>query len=130
MLLFLDTKTRYQEGDAMKQEQILDAIRKERAKQDTIWGGASHDQEHPHEDWCTFINSQLGKVSDNPIERFIKIAALAVAAIEADGARAEAKHQAWIQRHRAEELEARRFEREHDDCDDPECPRHGASDEE
>jgi hypothetical protein len=113
----------------MNQDQILEAIRKERGRQDAIWGGLGHDQDHPPEDWCAFINLQLGKVRDSPTERFIKIAALAVAAIEAEAARDATCIFARVANLRADEQEARRFELEHTDCDDPECPRHGASEE-
>ena len=81
-------------------------------------------------DGRAFINLQLGKVRDNPTERFIKIAALAVAAIEAEAARGAARQKdARVAKLLAEEEEAHRFAREHTDCDDPECPRHGATNE-
>ncbi len=66
----------------------LKSVFKERAKQDKQWGGPSHDDEHDTDDWLTYIEYQikkLGITSANPKKdrkRFVKIAALAIAAIE------------------------------------------------
>lgn len=58
-------------------------IRAERARQDEQWGGPEHDDEHTPWDWARLIECQTdwGREKD-PWCRFVKIAALAVAAIE------------------------------------------------
>lgn len=58
-------------------------IRAERARQDEQWGGPEHDDEHTPWDWSNLIEQQAfwGREQD-PWCRFVKIAALAVAAIE------------------------------------------------
>jgi hypothetical protein len=71
---------------------ILDEIRVERARQDTIWGGPAHDDTHTNHDWISFIIKQLGKavISTGACgwdhltfrHQMLKVAALAVAAIE------------------------------------------------
>jgi hypothetical protein len=65
-------------------------IRNERAAQDAQWGGPSHDDEHDAGDWLFYVGKQLDKArsaavrceSDKSREALVKIAALAVAAIE------------------------------------------------
>lgn len=65
-------------------------IDEERERQDIEWGGPDHDDRHSYVDWATFIRKQLDAADvdhlrDDPIatrERFLKIAALAFAAIE------------------------------------------------
>lgn len=61
-----------------------DDIRAERARQDLQWGGPAHDDGHAVEDWCSYIGRQLYFVEVRPPvrDRLVKIAALAVAAIE------------------------------------------------
>ena len=66
---------------------VLDEIIQERAAQDAQWGGAFHDDSHDLFEWFIYIDKQirLGRNTSNPIEyesRMVKIAALAVAAIE------------------------------------------------
>lgn len=65
---------------------VLNEIVKERENQDAQWGGSSHDDEHSSEDFAFFIELQLLKCqkgkNDQTRERLIKIAALAVAAIQ------------------------------------------------
>lgn len=78
-------------------ENIFEEIKQERARQDEQWGGAEHDDGHDLHDWSTYILHQLGhrtRAHSTPKEllahvgkaeareRLIKIAALAVAAIE------------------------------------------------
>ena len=84
-------------------EQILVDITRERLVQDEQWGGHNHDDEHKPEDWEVFImqhasrltcgqpgpdhaKTPLGAYVVGPTkdyrERLVKIAALAVAAIE------------------------------------------------
>lgn len=58
-------------------------IDKERDAQDKQWGGPDHDDQHTFRDWLNFIDKQLTLTSPkNASRRFIKIAALAVAAWE------------------------------------------------
>jgi hypothetical protein len=67
--------------------EIFAEIADERARQDRQWGGAAHDDEHSDADWYSYIRYQGEYVHDQIIptafeERMIKIAALAVAAVE------------------------------------------------
>ncbi len=67
---------------------IFKRIKEERARQDAQWGGGRHDGEHNLHDWCDYISKQVYKLrarptSDEAMERLIKIAALAIAALEA-----------------------------------------------
>ena len=76
---------------------ILDDILHERTRQDEQWGGSGHDDQHDPRDWLDYMSHQAHQMFDfdgepgnpplmRPIpdirERFIKIAALAVAAVE------------------------------------------------
>jgi len=57
----------------------------ERKRQDAQWGGPAHDDSHNIWDWLHFIDLQVGKTREGPIDqraRLVKIAALALAAIE------------------------------------------------
>ena len=66
-------------------QKILDEVVTERAAQDRQWGGADHDDEHSPDDFMGFIAGQVvkGRGDGSDVrERFIKIAALAVAAVE------------------------------------------------
>jgi hypothetical protein len=79
-------------------------IRGERAAQDAQWGGAAHDDAHDSGDFLEFIGNQAGKAiadydkaADTPEAeaaafraRFVKIAALANAAIESIDRKAKA----------------------------------------
>lgn len=63
----------------------LNDIGVERAKQDIKWGGPEHDDRHSVLDWVGFIATQLEKVMKPGADfnqRMIKIAALAIAAME------------------------------------------------
>lgn len=76
--------------------QVLDAILRERAAQDSQWGGAAHDDEQEPHDWLAYIDKQrrhafrdtapmaTGSKPYNEAmrARLVKIAALAVASIE------------------------------------------------
>ena len=74
-------------------ESIFREIDFERAYQDNLWGGSIHDNKHSVRDWTTFIITYLGRAvgkesnwgEDSAFARtmFLKVAALAVAAIEA-----------------------------------------------
>lgn len=69
----------------------------ERGRQDEQWGGPQHDDTHNEDDWAGFIEYQVRKVnmSDGPErERFVKIAALAVAAIQSLDRKREAMMEA------------------------------------
>lgn len=57
----------------------------ERIAQDKQWGGPAHDDMHDTYDWMNYIANQAEKLARDEStarERFIKIAALAVAAVE------------------------------------------------
>lgn len=76
-------------SERSKQEEIFEEIKKERIHQDKRWGGPKQDDEHEVSDWAIFIRSQLNRLSTESYlpygsdrKRFIKIAALAFAAIE------------------------------------------------
>jgi len=68
--------------------EIVKDIKTERVRQDSKWGGATHDDAHNSHDWITFITKQLGKGVIHPFDaptyrrQMVKVAALAVAAIE------------------------------------------------
>lgn len=74
---------------------VLSEIVAERGRQDEQWGGPSHDDQHSQMDWMDYISQQVEKYAKNVItrgdaymstpdahQRFVKIAALAVAALE------------------------------------------------
>lgn len=71
-------------------EGVLSEVAAERARQDEQWGGPEHDDEHVPFEWNGFIGLQLDAADRATVkrdraqwrERMIKIAALAVAAIE------------------------------------------------
>lgn len=68
-------------------EKIQRDVSRERKKQDNEWGGPEHDDRHDRYDWIQFIEHQISSVTrtDNPKKirrRFVKIAALALAALE------------------------------------------------
>jgi hypothetical protein len=63
----------------------LDDILKERDKQDEQWGGPDHDDTHDQWDWLDYIDHQKYRwveVPNRGRETLVKIAALALAAIE------------------------------------------------
>jgi len=68
---------------------IYTEVALERMAQDAQWGGPEHDDKYASDDFARYITRQLNKMvpsSENPLTdprgRFIKIAALAVAAVE------------------------------------------------
>jgi hypothetical protein len=86
--------------------EVYAEISLERAGQNAEWGGDTHDDEHSIIEWSLFIGKQAGKLSswaiamldntsDWPIREargaLVKIAAIAVAAIESIDRRAAAK---------------------------------------
>lgn len=77
-----------------EQGKILDEILDERERQDEKWGGPGHDASHAGHDWKMFIVEQASRLVDDLCmkkpdyrQRLIKIAALAMAAIEAEDKR-------------------------------------------
>lgn len=72
----------------VKSVDILNEICTERLKQDSQWGGAEHDDTHDIFDWCNYIEYQTNKaklaenVGAEHRNRLMKVAALAIAAIE------------------------------------------------
>lgn len=69
-------------------ESIFNEIAKEREYQDNLWGGSAHDDQHTSRDWTVFVIKRLGKMVEAHTlwdirDLWIKVAALAVAAIEA-----------------------------------------------
>lgn len=68
-------------------EKIFKDIEAERRNQDVQWGGPEHDDELALRDWTFHIMKQLGRLANatnlkGMRARLVKIAALAVAAIE------------------------------------------------
>ncbi len=64
---------------------VLMEVLAERARQDKLWGGPDHDDGHPFGDWLDFIQLQLSGLfggDGSARGRLIKIAALAIAAVE------------------------------------------------
>lgn len=65
---------------------IFKKVLEERARQDEEWGGPEHDDQHTPADWLDFIEKQVSKAREQRFGsmrgRFIKIAALAVAALQ------------------------------------------------
>lgn len=74
---------------------VFQDIIDERARQDKEWGGPQHDSSHRPGDWCGYIHKQNQRAANaanvSELEewhkRMVKIAALAVAAIEANNMR-------------------------------------------
>lgn len=71
---------------------VLQDIVAERNAQDVQWGGPAHDDRHAPEEWLEYIEKQLdyanaliGMSESDPEyrERLVKIAACAIAAIQA-----------------------------------------------
>ena len=67
---------------------VIAAVITERKRQDMQWGGPDHDDTHSAGDWLRYMGQQATKITcgrtqgHNVRECFIKIAALAVAAVE------------------------------------------------
>lgn len=75
---------------------VIVDVEEERRKQDAQWGGPECDDQRLDADWCRYIHHQIRKILEAPAlyhldvdavlaesrSRFVKIAALAVAAIE------------------------------------------------
>jgi hypothetical protein len=67
---------------------IYKEIKKERARQDAMWGGPSHDDKHTDRDWTSFIVKYVGAAINWPFSvaefrrNMIIVGALSVAAVE------------------------------------------------
>jgi hypothetical protein len=73
---------------------VLIDIAQERMEQDKKWGGPEHDDKHGHQDWQNFIAYHTWKATqDGTSEQFrkqmVRVAALAVAAIDSEDRRNE-----------------------------------------
>lgn len=81
----------------LRREKVEADVRKERRRQDQKWGGPEHDDEHTVADWVYYIRNEANyegyRDSPNPElaaranrhnarQRLIRIAALAIAAVE------------------------------------------------
>ena len=65
---------------------VADEIKAERIKQDDYWGGPKHDDQHIHEEWVDYIITHARHSVNGRDFRYqmIRVAALAIAAIESD----------------------------------------------
>lgn len=66
---------------------IYTEIKTERSKQDDEWGGPGHDDGHTTADWSEFIRNHVYRAetattTETARYQFVRVAALAVAAIE------------------------------------------------
>jgi hypothetical protein len=68
----------------VRQDGIFEEIRQERERQDTKWGGPTHDDLHTLYVWREIIREQLNSHWLQHRERLIRIAAVAVAAVESE----------------------------------------------
>lgn len=70
---------------------VLEEVNGERNYQDTKWGGPIHDTTETQDNWVQYINeyaSGKGRATSYDFrKRMVKVAALAVAAIEANDAK-------------------------------------------
>lgn len=68
----------------MNRQEIFAEVNAERVLQDAKWGGHQHDQSHSPNDWIAYITKHAGKAADGDSfrDQMIKVAALAIAAIE------------------------------------------------
>jgi hypothetical protein len=68
----------------VRRQSIYREIDDERAAQDAKWGGPEHDDGHCRGEWIGFIRGHLRMLDRRTFRRqMIRVAALAVAAIEA-----------------------------------------------
>lgn len=73
--------------EAFGRQKLYAAIELERQRQDAEWGGPAHDDEHSIQEWVGFIDRQSDAIyrtrdAGEARSRLVKVAALAVAAIE------------------------------------------------
>lgn len=78
----------------MHEQEVLEEVRAERARQDAKWGGPEHDDGHEQAIWVRLIDDRLAYPEDaNGCKEYrqdmIEIAALAVAAVESFDRKAE-----------------------------------------
>ena len=67
----------------MSRVQLFLEIQNERLAQDAKWGGPAHDDQHSVADWFDFITDHaMPAVGRNDRVQLVRIAALAVAALE------------------------------------------------
>lgn len=89
----METRRVFTEDEISAMELVFDDIAEERAYQLAKWGGQEHDDSHSIRDWITYLLAYLGRAGSRETdwgrnipkvrELFIKVAALAVAAVEA-----------------------------------------------
>ena len=77
MIIIANTKGGYEEN-------FVREVFSERERQDTQWGGRIHDDTHSQEDWFKLINRYMAPHGDDFEVRMIKVAALALAAVESN----------------------------------------------
>jgi len=70
--------------DQRETREVLDEVAAEREHPDAKWGGPSHDDEHPRQVWLRLINTRVWSDTLEYRRKMVEIAALAVAAIEAN----------------------------------------------
>lgn len=75
---------------------ILDEVYEERQRQIAKWGGEKHDDNHQMKDWMKFIHQRTFAIRERrelslDRARLIRIAALAVAAVESMDRKAKEK---------------------------------------
>ncbi len=76
---------------------VFDEIVRERMAQDEKWGGSDHDIEHSQWDWRHFIRTHGERAVDLDFRKqMIRVAALAVAAIQAHDLRERMKRESCI----------------------------------
>lgn len=74
----------------MSREKIYAEVDRERARQDTEWGGPEHDDSHDASAWGEFVTKHIARAMSEPVDnvgpifrqQMIRVAALAVAAVE------------------------------------------------
>jgi hypothetical protein len=89
------TDAEFQQKYATASLAVLGEVAVERARQDAQWGGPAHDDTHDPGDWMEFVGQQLEKfacqmmlrgqsyyMTPDARQRFVKIAALSIAAVE------------------------------------------------
>ncbi len=68
-------------------KKVVRHVKQERERQDSMWGGPKHDDEHTSNEWLAFIEDQAkdagkAKLKERYRMGLVKVAALAVAAIQ------------------------------------------------
>ena len=84
---------------------VYDEILRERNRQDRKWGGPDHDDQHSPADWISYLAKHIGKAVAWPFDaalfhrQMVRVAALAVAAIEVLDRKAAAEEPKRVHRH-------------------------------